>query len=53
MLDNMSVAHGRQPYQGERQVLVAMSEPHHTKSTSQSTVLAEMETRGKGDGKIV
>ncbi len=27
MLDNISIAHGRQPYKGERQVLVAMSEP--------------------------
>lgn len=26
MLDNMSVAHGREPYQGERQVVVAMTE---------------------------
>jgi alpha-ketoglutarate-dependent taurine dioxygenase len=28
MLDNMSIAHGRQPYKGEREVLVAMSEPN-------------------------
>ena len=28
ILDNMSVAHGRQPYQGERKVLVAMSEAY-------------------------
>lgn len=28
MLDNMSIVHGRQPYQGKRQVLVAMSEPN-------------------------
>lgn len=27
MLDNMSIAHGREPYKGEREVLVAMSEP--------------------------
>ena len=27
MLDNMSIAHGRQPYKGEREVFVAMSEP--------------------------
>lgn len=27
MLDNMSIAHGRQSYKGERQVLLAMSEP--------------------------
>ncbi|BAZ22950.1 taurine catabolism dioxygenase TauD/TfdA [Kalymmatonema gypsitolerans NIES-4073] len=28
ILDNMSIAHGREPYTGERQVLVAMSEPY-------------------------
>ena len=28
MLDNLAVAHGRQPYVGERQVVVAMTEPH-------------------------
>lgn len=28
LLDNMSVAHGRQPYSGERRVIVAMAEPH-------------------------
>jgi alpha-ketoglutarate-dependent taurine dioxygenase len=27
MLDNMSVAHGREPYSGERKILVAMTEP--------------------------
>ncbi len=27
MLDNMSISHGRQSYKGERQVLLAMSEP--------------------------
>jgi alpha-ketoglutarate-dependent taurine dioxygenase len=27
MLDNMMVAHGRAPYQGERQILVGMSHP--------------------------
>jgi alpha-ketoglutarate-dependent taurine dioxygenase len=27
MLDNMSVAHGREPYVGERKILVAMTEP--------------------------
>jgi alpha-ketoglutarate-dependent taurine dioxygenase len=27
MLDNMLVAHGRAPYQGERKILVAMSDP--------------------------
>ncbi|MGA9771372.1 MAG: TauD/TfdA family dioxygenase [Blastocatellia bacterium] len=27
LLDNMSVAHGRQPFVGERQVIVAMAEP--------------------------
>ena len=27
MLDNMSIAHGREPYKGEREVFVAMSEP--------------------------
>lgn len=27
MLDNMSIAHGRQSYKGERQVLLAMAEP--------------------------
>lgn len=29
MLDNMAVAHGRQPYKGEREILAAMSEPSH------------------------
>ncbi|GGK48904.1 TauD/TfdA family dioxygenase [Salinarimonas ramus] len=28
LVDNMSVAHGRQPYTGERRTLVAMAEPH-------------------------
>jgi alpha-ketoglutarate-dependent taurine dioxygenase len=28
LLDNMSVAHGRQPYSGERRIIVAMAEPH-------------------------
>ncbi|MEE9385802.1 MAG: amino acid adenylation domain-containing protein [Nannocystaceae bacterium] len=28
LLDNMSVAHGRRPYEGEREVLVAMTEPY-------------------------
>jgi alpha-ketoglutarate-dependent taurine dioxygenase len=28
MLDNMAVAHGRRPYRGERQVLVAMADPY-------------------------
>ncbi len=27
LLDNLTVAHGRQPYSGERQVVVAMTEP--------------------------
>lgn len=27
LLDNMSVAHGREPYRGEREVVVAMTEP--------------------------
>jgi alpha-ketoglutarate-dependent taurine dioxygenase len=27
MLDNMSIAHGRESYKGERQVLLAMSDP--------------------------
>jgi len=27
LLDNMSMAHGREPYAGERQVVVAMAEP--------------------------
>jgi alpha-ketoglutarate-dependent taurine dioxygenase len=29
LLDNMMVAHGRAPYEGERQILVGMSEPTH------------------------
>lgn len=28
MLDNMSVAHGREPYKGDRQIIVAMAEPY-------------------------
>jgi alpha-ketoglutarate-dependent taurine dioxygenase len=28
LLDNMTVAHGREPYCGERRVLVGMAEPH-------------------------
>jgi len=28
MLDNMTVAHGREPYDGERRIAVAMSEPY-------------------------
>jgi alpha-ketoglutarate-dependent taurine dioxygenase len=28
LVDNMSVAHGRQPYTGDRRILVAMAEPH-------------------------
>ena len=28
MLDNMSVSHGREPYKGERRVLVGMAEPY-------------------------
>ena len=28
MLDNMLVAHAREPYSGTRKVLVAMAEPH-------------------------
>ncbi|WP_349367912.1 TauD/TfdA family dioxygenase [Salinarimonas sp.] len=28
LVDNMSIAHGRQPYSGRRRVLVAMAEPH-------------------------
>jgi alpha-ketoglutarate-dependent taurine dioxygenase len=27
LLDNLTVAHGRRPYTGERQVVVAMAEP--------------------------
>lgn len=27
LLDNMSIAHGREPYAGERKIVVAMSEP--------------------------
>jgi alpha-ketoglutarate-dependent taurine dioxygenase len=27
LVDNMAVAHGRAPYEGERRVLVAMTEP--------------------------
>ncbi len=27
LLDNMSVAHSREPYRGERKVIVAMTEP--------------------------
>ncbi|MCR9073183.1 MAG: TauD/TfdA family dioxygenase [Alphaproteobacteria bacterium] len=29
LVDNMSVAHGRQPYSGHRRILVAMAEPYH------------------------
>lgn len=29
LVDNMSVAHGRQPFSGSRRVLVAMAEPYH------------------------
>jgi len=29
MVDNMTVAHGRQPFTGARRILVAMVEPHH------------------------
>jgi alpha-ketoglutarate-dependent taurine dioxygenase len=28
MLDNMLVAHGRNPFSGERKVIVSMAEPH-------------------------
>ena len=28
LLDNMSVAHAREPYEGDRRVLVAMTNPH-------------------------
>jgi alpha-ketoglutarate-dependent taurine dioxygenase len=28
LVDNMSVAHGRQPYTGKRRIMVAMAEPH-------------------------
>jgi hypothetical protein len=28
MLDNMLMSHSRSPYVGDRQVLVAMAEPH-------------------------
>lgn len=28
LVDNMSVAHGREPYSGSRRILVAMAEPH-------------------------
>lgn len=28
LLDNMSVAHGRDPYEGARQILVGMADPH-------------------------
>jgi alpha-ketoglutarate-dependent taurine dioxygenase len=31
LLDNMSVAHGRESYKGDRRVVVAMSEPHSGK----------------------
>jgi alpha-ketoglutarate-dependent taurine dioxygenase len=35
LLDNMSVAHGRQPYCGERQIVVAMAEPHTENNLTQ------------------
>ncbi|HAA31667.1 MAG TPA: taurine catabolism dioxygenase TauD [Cyanobacteria bacterium UBA8553] len=33
MLDNMSVAHGRSPFSGQRQVVVGMAETHSTKNS--------------------
>jgi alpha-ketoglutarate-dependent taurine dioxygenase len=34
LLDNMSVAHGREPYEGERKVLVGMAEPCNRREIS-------------------
>jgi alpha-ketoglutarate-dependent taurine dioxygenase len=34
LIDNMAVAHGRAPFSGSRQVLVAMSEPHSGQVTT-------------------
>lgn len=34
MLDNMSVAHGRSPFSGQRKVVVGMAEPHSVKNSS-------------------
>src|SRR5262249_14514826 len=31
LLDNMLVAHGRNPFQGQRKVLVAMGDPYHSR----------------------
>ncbi|MGK0399000.1 MAG: alpha-ketoglutarate-dependent taurine dioxygenase [Gammaproteobacteria bacterium] len=35
LLDNMSIAHGREPYKGEREVLVAMTDPVSDSDPSQ------------------
>ncbi len=34
MLNNMTVAHAREPYKGEREVLAAMTEPHSGQASS-------------------
>jgi alpha-ketoglutarate-dependent taurine dioxygenase len=38
LLDNMLVAHGRQPFQGSRRILVAMAEPMEAKDSQFSNI---------------
>jgi hypothetical protein len=46
LIDNMLVAHGRTPYEGDRKVLVAMSEPARAHSTATTTSVARREPEG-------
>ncbi|MFC0512596.1 TauD/TfdA family dioxygenase [Mucilaginibacter angelicae] len=43
ILDNMLYTHGRNPFEGERKVLVAMAEPVSSNQTAESTIQANKE----------
>jgi alpha-ketoglutarate-dependent taurine dioxygenase len=47
MLDNMSIAHGRQPYQGDRKVIVGLTEPVSLKQLIMEQASMEQASMGQ------
>lgn len=50
MVDNMLAAHGREPYTGERRVVVGMAEPYTAESMARSLVQAPGGAGASGEG---
>ncbi|MFC3574136.1 TauD/TfdA family dioxygenase [Streptomyces yaanensis] len=45
LLDNMSVAHARRPYEGDRKILVAMTDPVHGEAFEPTAPVSDVEER--------